>query len=137
MEKPVKVYAEMYAICFGAFGGHLFYVRDRKRATIRLVCSCLIPLCFLYFLVIGFIDARRLSRMSDEEFARYCEGIERSSSDQPNETDDPATEEEVPPQDLADKYQILRDYKALMDDGAITAEEFDLIKQQISEGKYV
>ena len=134
MKAKEKTTAARYAFVFGAFGGHFYYLGDAKRGTARLLCSCFVPLLFFVNFVKGISEGRRLLKMSEEEFRLSCAATE--SNDAKEEAKELPIKEE-PPRDLAEKYQILEEFKDLLDDGTITEEEFFAVKRTISEGKYV
>jgi TM2 domain-containing membrane protein YozV len=83
VKKKTRVNAILLCIFLGAFGGHLFYLGNQKRATWYLVGGVLGVLsCFAiptYFVswIFAIIDLVNLAKLSDEDFdAQYNSGVQ-------------------------------------------------------------
>lgn len=81
VKKKEKVTAILLCIFLGAFGGHLFYLGNQKRAIWYLIAGLvgIITCTFLpYFVVwvLAIIDLINLIKLSDEDFdAQYNSGV--------------------------------------------------------------
>ena len=151
MEERNKTTAGLLALFLGAFGAHYFYLGNSKKGTTRLLLSIFVPLCAFIFGIIGIVDGIKMLTMSEEEFVERFDELRgevaeededyvvpaRPASETKPDGKEPA---EAPhtakmgsrmPADYREKFDLLRTYKELLDAGAITEREFNVIKLRI------
>ena len=121
MENKNKTTAAFLALFLGAYSAHYFYL-GKSEAKKRLILALLTfgVMATVYF-VKGIIDAVHFFKMTDDEFVAYCNDGDCAVS---------VVKAAMSP---ADRNKALLEFKKLMDDGAITAEEFARIKSKLME----
>ena len=132
MQSKDKTSAGLWAFFLGAFSAQYFYLGDEKAKT-RLILAIFLPFMAVIYGFIGLVDAIKFFTMSDEEFIEYCRmnaypignGASASSGAKKGGT-------YMSP---ADRNKALFEFKNLYDSGAITEEEFSMIKADILGGK--
>lgn len=83
VKKKTRVNAILLSVFLGAFGGHLFYLGNQKRATWYLaggvvgLLSCFTIPTYVVSWVFAIIDLINLAKMTDEDFdAKYNSGAQ-------------------------------------------------------------
>ena len=133
MEPKNRTTAGLWAFFLGGYSAQYFYLGDEKAKT-RLILAIFLPFMVLIYGFIGLVDAIKFFTMSDEEFVAYCRsngydigsgaGAPAKGGSRKGATMSPA-----------DRNKALFEFKNLCDTGAITPEEFAMIKSDILGGK--
>ena len=136
MQDKDKFAAGLLAIFLGAYGVQCFYLGDSKKGLTRLLLGIFIPVCAMVFAIIGIVEGIKILSMSDIEFEKYCYEVTKQADEggaAEGESAKDSAEEKVAPvtEDSSEKINLIREYKDLLDNGAITQDEFDLVKRQI------
>lgn len=82
VKKKTRVNAILFCVFLGAFGGHLFYLGNQKRAIWYLIASIvgIITCTYLPYLVVwilSIVDLINLIKLTDEDFdAQYNSGVQ-------------------------------------------------------------
>lgn len=114
-----KTTAGLLALFAGGLGIHKFYLNKTAQGVLYL--------CFCWTCIPGilaFIDGIILFYMSNEDFnAKY-----NSEGTRPN------SKKALKRYSSDDKVKTLMEYKSLLDEGLITSEEFQLLKEKTLSG---
>ena len=116
MKTKKKTIAGLLGIFLGAYGGHHFYLDNTQRGLLHLLFSLFTGIGFIVFGIVGFVEGIKILKMSDDAFEEYCKGI--SEKNNPGST-------------LTDEYEVLLQYKELLDMQAITDTEYNYLKNRI------
>lgn len=132
MDKKEKLTAGLLALFVGGLGIHKFYLKDNNKGILYLLlCWTGIPA------ILALIDAISILTMSDDEFnAKYNAqvAVATPSQSSASKSSISATSTATADSFLANPQnsaQTLVTYKELLDNGAITQDEFDAIKAKI------
>ena len=128
-----KTITGILAIFLGSWGAHYFYLGDNQKGVKYLLISLLtLGVGALVLSIIGLIEGIKFLMMTDEEFnvlvgqsGAEAQNLNSGSANASAQT--PSTQK----QGSADKYATLKQYKELLDAGAISQEEFDQLKKEI------
>lgn len=124
-----KTTAGLLALFLGGCGAHHFYLGNNKKGLTCLLVS------FLLFgvgpIVIGIksiIDAISYFSMSEQDFEELCQNIQSASGQTSSNNVSALSSKEKAE---IEKYRKLKEFKELLDMGAISEEEFIAIKTKI------
>lgn len=123
-----KTTAGIFALFIGGLGIHHFYLNE-KTAGILYLCFCWtgIPA------ILAFIDGIRYFCMDEEKFnAKYNSGVTSAMAMRYGTANTPVTTAPVKGDKSA---EALMGYKKLLDDGLITFEEFQQLKNKVLSGE--
>ena len=128
-----KLTAGLLAIFVGGLGIHKFYLGDSKKGVLY-ICLCWTGVPG----ILATIDGIKLLTMSDEEFnATYNSGEKKNDESdeetfcaEQSDTEQPETQQVGTYFSLDNLSSKLMTYKKLLDDGLITREEFEQLKQK-------
>lgn len=120
MEKKNKTTAGLLALFLGGLGIHKFYLGQTLAGVLYLLFSWS---CIPAF--IAFIEAIIILTMSDDDFnAKY-------NNSQSSQTSDSGKASDIFLMPSKNNLETLVAYKHLLDEGAITQNEFDQIKSKL------
>lgn len=120
-----KAAAGIFAIFLGAFGAHHFYLGNTEKGVAYLLISLLtFGVGAVVISIISLIEGIRYICMSDEEFALLAQNKKPTSTA-------PSQEEQKQDNGYLQKMDKLKKARALLENGAITEQEYDIIKTKI------
>ena len=129
METNKKTVAAVLAILLGAYGGHHFYLGAKKKGIKALMISLFtFSIGAMVMGIIGIVDGVKIFKMTDEEFDEYCE---MEALDEPASAGSSASQRDDVPMTDEQRNELLSKYKELFDNGALTAEEYDALKNGV------